>query len=188
MQFADSHQLLSSRFGAAVLRAEPQAIDPWIEVAGNSLPDICRFLRDEPALRFNLLNCISGVDYFETEEKKAAAKKEKNPPPPLQPHLEVLYHLSSLVSKQRLVLMVSLPRWLDEVPGRLPEVPSVTSIWETANWHEREVFDLMGVRFLGHPDLTRILLPEDWLGYPLRKDYRPPHEYHGIARRVGNAG
>jgi NADH-quinone oxidoreductase subunit C len=188
MQFADIHQQLSSRFAPAVLHAEPQAIDPWIEVSADALPEICLFLRDEPALQFNMLHCISGVDYFETDEKKEAAKKEKNPPPPMQPHLEVLYHLSSLVHKHRLVLIVKLPRWQDDTPGRLPELPSVTSVWSTANWHEREVYDLIGVEFMGHPDLTRILLPEDWLGHPLRKDYRPPHEYHGIARRIENAG
>lgn len=187
MQLAEMHHRLSTRFGAAVLRADAEAADPWIEVAPSALPDICCFLRDDPALRFNMLNLITGVDYFESDEKKEAAKKEKNPPPPLQPHLEVLYHLSSLVHKHRLVLLASLPRWLDDVPGRLPELPSVASIWKTANWHEREVFDLMGVRFVGHPDLTRILLPDDWLGHPLRKDYRPPHDYHGIARRILNA-
>ena len=97
MQFEDIHQRLCDRFGAAILRAEPAAIDPWIEVAGGSLPEIGLFLRDEPALRFNMLHCISGVDYFEPDAKKAAAVK-------WQPHLEVLYHLSSLVHKHRLVL------------------------------------------------------------------------------------
>ena len=64
-----------------------------------------------------------------------------------------------------------LPRWKDDKPGQLPEVPSVAGIWRTANWHEREVFDLSGVFFVGHPDLTRILMPDDWEGHPLRKDY-----------------
>jgi NADH-quinone oxidoreductase subunit C len=180
MQFDDIHQRLIGSFGAAIVRAEPAAIDPWIEVAAASLAEVGRFLRDDADLRFNMLHCISGVDYFESDAKKAAAVTWK-------PHIEVLYHLSSLVFKHRLVLAVTLPRWQDDVPGRLPEVPTLSFLWQTANWHEREVFDLLGVHFVGHPDLTRILLPEDWLGYPLRKDYRPPHEYHGIARRIDNA-
>ncbi len=76
-----------------------------------------------------------------------------------------------------------LPRWKDDKPGQLPEVPSVNGIWRTADWHEREVYDLSGVFFTGHPDLTRILCSEDWVGHPLRKDYEFPLEYHGIRGR-----
>ena len=67
--------------------------------------------------------------------------------------------------------------------GELPEVPSLNSLWRTADWHEREVYDLGGVWFTGHPDLTRILLADDWVGHPLRKDYEFPLEYHGIRGR-----
>ncbi|MCY2994132.1 MAG: NADH-quinone oxidoreductase subunit C [Planctomycetota bacterium] len=81
------------------------------------------------------------------------------------------------------MLKIKLPRWQDDQPGHPPEVPSVSDIWKTALWHEREVYDLMGVRFQGHPDLRRILCPEDWVGYPLRKDYEMPVEYHGIRNR-----
>jgi NADH-quinone oxidoreductase subunit C len=70
-----------------------------------------------------------------------------------------------------LVLKVILPRWKHDVPGELPEVPSVSNIWSTADWHEREVYDLMGVAIIGHPNLKRILMDEDWEGHPLRKDY-----------------
>ncbi len=153
-----------------------EAIDPWIEVTPAGLVPLCTYLRDEPDLRFNFLNCISGVDYLETDPKKAAKADFK-------PHLEVVYHLWSLPFKRSLVLKVMLPRWKDDTAGHLPEVPSVSGVWRTADWHEREVFDLCGVSFTGHPDLRRILCPEDWVGHPLRKDYEMPLEYHGIRGR-----
>jgi NADH-quinone oxidoreductase subunit C len=140
------------------------------------LVDVCTYLRDEPSLQFNFLNCISGVDYFEADPKKAAKVS-------WQPHTEVVYHLWSLPHKVSLVLKVILPRWKNDTPGELPEVPSVCSVWPAADWHEREVFDLSGVMFTGHPNLRRILCPEDWVGHPLRKDYEMPLEYHGIRGR-----
>jgi NADH-quinone oxidoreductase subunit C len=169
-------QRLQQRFGEQITGSNLENADPWIEVQPAALPEICRYLRDEPDLRFNMLNCISSVDYFEPDAKKAAKVA-------WQPHLEVLYHLSSLVHRHWMVLKIMLPRWKDGQPGNLPEVPSITSLWPAANWHEREVFDLGGVRFLGHPDLRRILCPEDWAGHPLRKDYEMPLEYHGIRGR-----
>jgi NADH-quinone oxidoreductase subunit C len=164
---------LKAQFGEGVRGANLDAIDPWIEVAPESIVDVCTYLRDEPDLRFNLLCCISGVDYFEPDPKKAAKTG-------WTPHLEVVYHLWSIPNKCSLVLKVVLPRWKDDKEGELPEVPSVAGVWRTANWHERETYDLVGVRFTGHPDFRRILLPEDWAGHPLRKDYEMPLEYHGI--------
>lgn len=167
---------LKKRFPNAVTNANVENIDPWIEVTPDGLVDVCEFLRDDPHLQFDMLNCISGVDYFIADEKKA--KKAG-----WEPHTEVVYHLSSTTRKHTLVLKVILPRWKDDVEGQLPEVPSVAGVWRTADWHEREVYDLSGVSFTGHPDLRRILCPEDWVGYPLRRDYELPLEYHGIRGR-----
>ncbi len=167
---------LKSRFGDLITGANLEALDPWIEVAPAGLVEVCTFLRDEPDLRFNFLNLVSGVDYFEGDPKKAAKVDFK-------PHTEVVYHLWSLPFKRSLVLKVMLPRWKNDQPGQLPEVPSVSGVWRTADWHEREVYDLSGVMFTSHPDLRRILCPEDWVGHPLRKDYEMPLEYHGIRGR-----
>ena len=167
---------LKQRFGSRVVRVELETRDPWVEVTAESLVEICRFLRDEPALRFDMLNCISGVDFLHTDPKKAAKAT-------WEPHLSIVYHLSSTVTKQNCVVKVNVRRWKDDSEGRLPEVPSVCDVWLGANWHEREVFDLMGVQFSGHPDLRRILCPEDWAGHPLRKDYQMPADYHGIPAR-----
>ena len=167
---------LKAKFGDDITGANLTAIDPWIEVTPAGLVDLCKYLHDEPDLQFNMCNCITGVDYFEPDPKKAAKTG-------WQPHIEVVYHLSSLTHKTTLVLKVSVPRWKDDQVGSLPEVPSVAGVWRTADWHEREVFDLTGVRFVGHPDLRRILCPEDWVGHPLRKDYEFPLEYHGIRGR-----
>ena len=167
---------LKKQFGDHITGANLTAIDPWVEVSPAGLLGVCKYLRDEPDLRFEMLNCISGVDYFEPDAKKAAKTD-------WQPHIEVVYHLTSIRHKTSIVLKIMLPRWKNDQAGELPEVPSVSAIWSTADWHEREVFDLMGVRFTGHPDMRRILCPEDWVGYPLRKDYEMPLEYHGIRGR-----
>lgn len=167
---------LQQMFGGQITGANLEAIDPWIAVAPESLVEVCRFLRDDPEIRLDMVNCISGVDYFEPDPKKAAKVT-------WEPHMEVVYHFSSTVKKHTLVLKVMLPRWLDDVPGQLPKVPTLSGLWATADWHEREVFDLSGIEFVGHPDFRRILCPEDWVGYPLRKDYELPLEYHGIRGR-----
>jgi NADH-quinone oxidoreductase subunit C len=176
MNFQGIHARLVEECERWIVGLDAEAIDPWISVAPEGLAEVARFLRDEAELRFDMLHCVSGVDYFEPDEKKAAKVD-------WEPHVEVLYHLSSTVHKHRLALKVVLPRWKHGVEGRLPEVPTVSDVWRTAAWHEREVYDLVGVRFLGHPDLRRILCPEDWEGHPLRKDYREPTDYHGIKMR-----
>jgi NADH-quinone oxidoreductase subunit C len=167
---------LKKKFGNKISGANLEALDPWIEVSPLAMREVCEYLKSEPDLKFEMLNCISGVDYFEPDPKKAAKAT-------FQPHTEVVYHLSSISKKHSLVLKVILPRWKNDQPGELPEVQSVSSVWPGANWHEREVYDLSGINFVGHPDLRRILCPEDWEGYPLRKDYEMPLEYHGMRGR-----
>jgi len=167
---------LKKQFGDAISGANFEAIDPWIEVAPARLVEVCQYLKTQPDLMFDMLNCITAVDYCEPDPKKAAKVE-------WEPHLEIVYHLSSISKKHTLVLKVMTPRWKGDVPGELPEVPSVCGVWRTADWHEREVYDLSGVTFTGHPDFRRILCPEDWVGYPLRKDYEMPLEYHGIRGR-----
>jgi len=169
-------KVLEEKFGGKIKAKNPESIDPSVTVEPADFIEVCRFLHDDSRLRFELLNCISGVDYFEPDPKKA-------PKAGFEPHIEVVYHLSSFTHRHRLVVKIVLPRWKDNKPGEIPEVPSVTPLWRTADWHEREVYDLSGVWFSGHPELRRILLSEDWVGHPLRKDYEFPLEYHGIRGR-----
>ncbi len=135
------------RFGDAVHQVVFFQKEVTLVVDKAHLLEICRFVRDDETLRFNLLSDLCGVDRL-----------------PDEPRFEVNYHLLSLSRGERLRLKVRLP-------GDQPKVTSVVGIWTTANWHEREVFDLFGITFEGHPDLRRILCPEDWNGHPLRKDY-----------------
>ncbi len=162
----------------ALLAAEfPGAVGLTGAVAPDRLVEVCRFLRDDPRLRFDLLNDVCGVDHLEPDPKKL-------PKAGFEPHVEVVYQLSSFAHPgRRLTLRVVLPRWANGVEGELPEVPTVTGVWPAADWHERECFDLIGVTFVGHPDPRRILLNDDWVGHPLRKDYEFPLEYHGIRCR-----
>jgi NADH-quinone oxidoreductase subunit C len=176
MTAAEIIAVLEQQFGDKIKSKKLDTLDPFVVVEPANLVEVCRFLRDNPRLAFDLLNCISGVDYLEPDPKKA-------PKAGFEPHLEVVYHLSSFTHRHRFVLKVLLPRWKNNQGGQLPEVPTVTSLWKGANWHEREVYDLIGVYFTGHPELTRILLADDWVGHPLRKDYEFPLEYHGIRGR-----
>jgi NADH-quinone oxidoreductase subunit C len=169
-------QTLETQLGPKIKAKNTDAIDPFVVVDSGNLVEVCRFLRDDPRLKFDILSCISGVDYFEPDPKKA-------PKAGFEPHLEVVYHLQSFTHRHRMVLKIVLPRWKNDKVGDLPEVPSVVSLWPAADWHEREVYDLSGVLFTGHPDLRRILLSEDWVGHPLRKDYEFPLEYHGMRGR-----
>ncbi len=129
--------------------------DPWFQVAPAALVAVCEKLKTDPRFSIDYLECLTGVDY------------------PAKAQIHVVYHLWSYSLLHRVVLKVALPR--DE-----PKVATLSTVWSVANWHERECFDLLGVHFEGHPDLRRLLLPDDWEGYPLRKDYAEKADYHGI--------
>jgi NADH-quinone oxidoreductase subunit C len=123
----------------------------YLSIPANKLVEVCRFLRFDPPLAFDFLSFVTSVDWKD--------------------RFEVVYYLISTLHKHKLVLKVN-------VDHANPELPTVTEIWAAADWQEREIFDLMGIKFSGHYNLRRILLPEDWEGYPLRKDYAPkPDRY-----------
>lgn len=117
-----------------------------VRIRGDSLLDVCSFLKEDPSTEMNYLACITGVDYPEKDKR-----------------FDVVYHLYSITKNYRLTLKVSV--------GEDESIPSVTAIWKTANWHEREAYDLLGIKFLDHPDLERILTPENFSHHPLRKDF-----------------
>jgi len=149
------HDALVSHFGNAILDAKLEGVfDPFIKVAPDRIKDVAQFLRDNEATAFNVLMCLSGVDH--TGGK-----------------LGVVYHLHSMRRNHKIVLKVDLT-------VEQPHCHSVESVWKTANWHEREAYDMYGIIFDGHPDLRRILMPYDWEGHPLRKDFQVPEYYNGM--------
>jgi len=146
---------VKSKFKEAIIEAKSEGVvDPYIKIAPSCWKELSVFLRDEPDLRFDYLMCLSGVDYGKGT-------------------LGVVYNIYSMALKHKINIKI-------EVPKDNPEVPSVADIWHTANWHEREAYDLIGIKFIGHPDLRRILLPDDWEGHPLRKDFKVPEVYNGM--------
>lgn len=173
MTVEEIHKALTQKFGEKIVGVNLETLDPWIEVKSDAIVEVATYVRDAEELRFDALNNMSAVDYLEPDPKKAAKFAH-------EPHLEMVYHLYSYLHKHFLVLKVKLPRWKDDVENEIPEMPSVSGVWGIANWHEREAYDLMGIHFTGHPNLRRILCPEDWEGHALRKDYDFPLEYHGI--------
>lgn len=150
---------LTHKLGEAAvfdLHADPaKDRDPWFQLAPSAIEAVCQLLRTDADLAFDYLECITGVDY------------------PAQKQIAVVYHVYSYGKHHRVVLKALLDR-------ASPSIRTVSGIWSTANWQERECFDLLGVVFEGHPDLRRLLLPEDWQGHPLRKDYAEQEDYHGI--------
>ena len=151
------HARLRARFGDAIGDLAGARRDNFCaSVTPAAIADVCRFTKDDPELAFDCLSNLSGVDY------------------PKRGVIEIVYNLYSYRHRHLFALKVGAPR--DN-----PVVPTVSGIWQHADWQERETFDLLGVTFTDHPDLRRILMPEDWPGHPLRKDFVEPEEYHGIS-------
>jgi len=148
-------QRLTKKFGSAITQSLPDDKHPRVHTTAAHWRSIAQFLHDDPDLDFDWLGCISAVDYVADNQ------------------LCAVYELRSMGHEHEFAVKVYVDR--DQ-----PVIPSVMDLWSAADWHEREAYDLMGIRFEGHTDLRRILLPEDWVGYPLRKDYVFPKEYHGI--------
>lgn len=155
--------MLTGKFGEGVIEwEEAEALQPGLMIQTDLIVDVCLELRDNPDTYFDFLSCLSGVDHGTEAEDRFG----------------VVYHLASIPYKTQFMLKVRAKA--PDKPGGLPEVPSVSSVWKTAEWHEREAYDLIGIWFTGHPDMRRILLPDDWEGYPLRKDYKTAEYYKGI--------
>ncbi len=154
MEALEILQRVKSQFGDRVLEISEKKPDPFAVIDPGAIAEVGRFMHEDPELAMDCLSNQSGVDYKE--------------------RIEVVYHLFSYARRHGAVLKVKLPR--DN-----PSVATVEGLWKSANWMEREIFDLLGVNFEGHSDLRRILMPEDWIGHPLRKDFVEPPEYHGIS-------
>lgn len=156
MNFSELRDLIRTRFPEAIagedLSASPQAL----LVNRTYIRRVCEFIHVHEQTYFDVLSCLTGIDNG-----------------PEAGTMEVVYNLYSIPYDLHLMLKVILDR-------DRPLLDSVSDIWRTADWHEREAYDLLGVHFEGHPDLRRILLPNDWEGHPLRKDYQEQEKYHGM--------
>jgi NADH-quinone oxidoreductase subunit C len=162
MSFEDIKLLLTDKFGADVLIGEETGgLQPALLINPDNIIEVCLELRNNQKTYFDFLACLTGVDYG-TEANRFG----------------VVYHLSSIPYQSQLTLKISKEH--DRNGDDLPTFKSINSVYRTADWHEREAYDLTGIFFEGHPDLRRILLPDDWEGYPLRKDYKTAEYYKGI--------
>jgi NADH-quinone oxidoreductase subunit C len=150
---------IAEKFGSKITASLPDDKHPRVHIDAANWREVAEFLLREPAIKLDWLANLSGVDYVADEK------------------MCVVYDLWSFDHKHVFAVKVYCPR--DNA-----SVPSVADLWPAADWHEREAFDMFGIDFPGHPDLRRILCAEDWEGFPLRKDYVFPREYHGIPASV----
>lgn len=159
MSFEDIKKIISDQFGENAFSVQNQKTNqPELQIEPDSLIEVCTFLAEDSRLFFDYLSCITCIDNG----------LEKNT-------MEVLYHITSIPYQHSIVLRVVLQPETGTI-----SIPSVSKIWKTADWHEREGYDLVGIHFENHPDLRRILLPNDWQGFPLCKGYKEEEFYHGI--------
>jgi len=160
MIFDDVKLLLTEKFGADIIVGEETSgLQPALLIDPDSITKVCLELRDNPTTYFDFLSCLTGVDYGAEVNR-----------------FGVVYHLASIPYQTQLTLKISKEN--DRNEENLPAFPSITSVYRTADWHEREAYDMIGIFFEGHPDLRRILLPDDWDGFPLRKDYKTADKYY----------
>ena len=136
--------------------------DPFLVIPASGLIEICKTLQLMEQFSFDCLSSLTAIDRL-------------NAAHPEESRFEMVYHLFSYRHRHSLTLKVYLPR------DDSAHLPTAEGVWACANWLEREVFDLFGITFEGHSDLRRIMLPDDWVGYPLRKDYKEQEDYHGIS-------
>jgi NADH-quinone oxidoreductase subunit C len=158
-EVVDALEVAFSGFHEAIERVVVDRGELTLHIKAERIAEVAQSLRDDPALRFELCSSVSAVDYLGADARR----------------LHVTYHLTSLTYRRMIRLEVA-------ASAEEPHVPSVTSVYPTADWHERETYDMFGIIFDGHPNLTRILMPDDWEGFPQRKDYPlggVPVEYKG---------
>jgi NADH-quinone oxidoreductase subunit C len=162
MSFAEIKSLLIEKFDVSIIVGEETTgLQPALLIDPDRIADVCLELRDNPKTYFDFLSCLSGVDYGIEANR-----------------FGVVYNLASIPYQTQLTLKVSKENSRDLED--LPSFPTISLVYHAADWHEREAFDMIGIFFEGHPDLRRILLPDDWDGYPLRKDYKTAEYYKGI--------
>lgn len=157
--------LLHAEWPAAIVKTESRGHHPHAVVKAEHWRELARFLRDDERLRFDWLRCLTGVDQLEDGL------------------LTAIYDLHATFEPERANDLWRIRNEIAikiQVPRDNPHIPSVADVWPAADWHERETYDLLGIVFDGHPNLTRILCCDDWVGHPLRKDYEFPLEYNGI--------
>ena len=151
------HLRLEKKFGSAIVALEEVKADSYIEVSADKIFDICKFLHEDSELLFDSLVSLSGVHYLPMHKRATGVVVEA-------PIFEVVYHFFSYSYKHKLTVKTVLP-------VNSAKLQSVEKIWKGANWLERETYDMFGIEFIGNSDLRRILCPEDWEGWPLKKDY-----------------